>query len=223
MNKIKDYNGGGDMTRRGFLSGLLAVGSAVLLSARDKLTDGGLAPLTEKKHPKREIPLVPPGSISVKNFYTHCTACQLCIAACPNGLLKPSGEVDRFMQPVMSYDNGYCRPECTRCSQICPTGAIRSITESEKTDISIGQARVDIKNCLAANGIAPCGVCERHCPVQVITMMKLDSNDGSGLLRRRPVVSEHRCIGCGACENSCPVNPVSAIRVVARIVHTEIS
>lgn len=212
-----------DRGRRGFLGGLLTLSGAALAAAQSKLTDGGLAPLTEKKNPGRETPLVPPGALSVKNFYTHCTACQLCIAACPNGLLKPSTSASRFMQPEMGYDNGYCRPECNRCSQVCPTGAIRPVTHAEKTDISIGVARLYFHECLAAQGVAPCGICERHCPVQVITMMKLNPADESHDAPRRPVVSEHRCIGCGACENSCPVNPASAIRVEPRSVHTDIS
>lgn len=212
-----------DRGRRGFLGGLLALGGAAVAAGQSKLTDGGLAPLTPKKNPGRETPLVPPGALSVKNFYSHCTACQLCIAACPNGLLKPSTSASRLMQPVMGYDDGYCRPECNRCSQVCPTGAIRPITHAEKTDISIGVAKVYASECLAVQGEAPCGICERHCPVQVITMMKLNPDDDSHDAPRRPVVSEHRCIGCGACENSCPVNPASAIRVEPRSVHTDIS
>ena len=28
-----------------------------------------------------------------------------------------------FMQPEMSFERGYCRPECTKCAEVCPTGA----------------------------------------------------------------------------------------------------
>lgn len=200
-----------------------ALGLAGVTKAADKLTDGGLAPLDAKRNPGRETPIVPPGAIGVKNFYTHCTACQLCIAACPNGLLKPSTSADRFMQPVMGYDNSYCRPECVRCSQVCPTGAIRPITRAQKTDISIGTAHLYFHECIAVQGEARCGLCERHCPVQAISMQKLMPHDTSENAPRRPVVSEHRCIGCGACENVCPVNPASAIRVEGRLIHTDIS
>lgn len=212
-----------DPGRRSFLTALGAIGAAGVAAAQSKLTDGGLAPLTPKKNPGRTTPIVPPGALSIKNFYSHCTACQLCIAACPNGLLQPSTSAERFLQPVMGYDNSYCRPECNRCSQVCPTGAIRPITLAEKTDISIGVARLYIDDCLAAQGVAQCGICERHCPVQVISMMKIDSDGDSAKPRRRPVISEHRCIGCGACENSCPVSPVSAIRVEGREIHTDLS
>lgn len=211
-------------SRRGFLTGLFAAGVAVATTAQSKVTDGGLAELTDKNNPPHDPPITPPGSLSLKNFYSHCTACQLCVAACPNQILKPSTSASRFMQPVMVYDNNFCRPECNRCSQVCPTGAIRPITLAEKTDISIGKAHlVHFHDCLAVQGIVPCGVCERNCPVQVISMMKLNPEDDSPNAPRRPVVSENRCIGCGACEYSCPVNPVSAIRVESRTQHADIS
>lgn len=209
--------------RRGFLAGLLAGGAAAIAYAQTKLTDGGLAELVDKNNPPHDPPVTPPGSLGNKNFFSHCTACQLCVAACPNQILKPSMDAERFMQPVMVYDNGFCRPECNRCSQVCPTGAIRPITLAEKTDVSIGQAQLFFHECLAVQGIVPCGICERNCPVQVITMMKLNPEDTSPNAPRRPVVSERRCIGCGACEYSCPVNPASAIRVVSRTQHTDIS
>lgn len=211
------------LSRRGFLAGILGAGAAAVAVAESKLTDGGLAELVDKKNPPHDPPVTPPGSISNKNFYSHCTACQLCVAACPNQILKPSTSASRFMQPVMVYDNNYCRPECTRCSQVCPTGAIRPITRAEKTDISIGVSRfMGFHDCLAVQGIVPCGICEKNCPVQVITMMKLNPEDESPDAPRRPVVSENRCIGCGACEFVCPVNPVSAIRVEARTHHADI-
>lgn len=210
------------LSRRRFLGSIATLGLGAVAAAESKLTDGGLAEIIDKHNPPHNPPITPPGSISHKNFYSHCTACQLCIAACPNQILKPSTDASRFMQPVMVYDNNFCRPECNRCSQVCPTGAIRPITHAEKTDISIGYAQLHFHECLAVQGIVPCGICERNCPVQVITMMKLNPSDQSPNAPRRPVVSEHRCLGCGACEYVCPVNPESAIRVVSRTQHTDL-
>lgn len=212
------------LSRRGFMAALLGTGAAVAASAEEKLTDGGLADLIDKHNPPHEPPITPPGSLGLKNFYTHCTGCQLCVSACPNQILKPSMDGSRFMQPVMVFDNNFCRPECNRCSQVCPTGAIRPITVSEKTDISIGRSQfVGFHSCLAVKGDVPCGICERNCPVMAISMMKLNPEDEGANAPRRPVVSEHRCIGCGACEYVCPVNPESAIRVQSRTQHTDIS
>ena len=99
----------------------LAVGTAAL-KAQEKKVDGGLADILDKKVPERKTHITPPGSISDKNMYSHCTACQLCVAECPNQVLRPSTDLKHFMQPESSYERGYCRPECTRCSEVCPTG-----------------------------------------------------------------------------------------------------
>ena len=116
-----------DEGRRAFVTGAaLAVGTAAL-KAQEKKVDGGLADILDKKDPERKTHITPPGSISDKNMYSHCTACQLCVAECPNQVLRPSTDLKHFMQPEMSYERGYCRPECTRCSEVCPTGAILRI------------------------------------------------------------------------------------------------
>jgi len=206
--------------RRAFLTGTaIAVGTAALkgVEARaqeaDKKVDGGFANVLPKQAPEREIPLTPPGSRSVKDFYRHCTACQLCVAECPNNVLRPSGELGHLMQPEMSFEKGYCRPECTRCSELCPTGAIRKITKEEKTEYHVGTARVNAEKCLSANGKASCGKCSRICPTGAIQMV--ENPEG----RPVPTVAEEICIGCGACENLCPVRPISAITVNGRHVH----
>ena len=113
------------------------------LKAQEKKVDGGFATILDKEVPERDIPVTPPGSKSVKDFYRRCTACQLCVAECPNNVLRPSTDLKHFMQPEMSYERGYCRPECTRCSELCPTGAIRKITKEEKTQYHVGTARVN--------------------------------------------------------------------------------
>ena len=184
----------------------------------DKKFDGGLATIKEKKRFVRGIPLVPPGAGGLKRFSQHCTACQLCVSVCPNGVLHPSTKFDRFMQPESSYERGYCRPECTRCSQVCPSGAIRKITVEEKTAIQIGYAVWIQENCLAAKG-RRCDNCAHHCPTGAIQMVEMDIN---GKKRKVPVVNEAKCIGCGACENLCPASPYSGMCVEGYMIHNEI-
>ena len=204
-----------DTGRRAFITGAaLAVGTAAL-KAQEKKVDGGFATLLDKEAPQRDIPVTPPGSKSVKDFYRRCTACQLCVAECPNNVLRPSTDLKHFMQPEMSYERGYCRPECTRCSELCPTGAIRKITKEEKTQYHVGTARVNPGLCVVEQGVE-CGNCARHCPAGAISLVK-DAETGY----RRPVVNEERCIGCGACENLCPARPYSAITVNGRHSHIE--
>ena len=205
-----------DQGRRSFLVGAaLATGTAVMAQAEMKV-DGGLAVITEKQAPKRQTPITPPGSVSAKHMQQHCTACQLCVSACPNHVLRPTTDLMHFMQPTMSYEVGYCRPECTRCSQVCPAGAIKPITKEEKTGIHVGHAVWIKDNCVVLTDGVSCGNCARHCPTGAIQMVEYNHNGQTVMV---PAVNESRCIGCGACENLCPSRPFSAIYVEGNIVH----
>lgn len=205
-----------DQGRRSFLVGAaIATGTAAMAQAQMKV-DGGLAVITEKQAPKRETPLTPPGSISARHMQQHCTACQLCVSACPNHVLRPSTDLNRFMQPTMSFEVGYCRPECTRCSQVCPAGAIKPITKAEKTAIHAGHAVWVKDNCVVLTDGVSCGNCARHCPTGAIQMVEYQHNGQTVMV---PAVNESKCIGCGACENLCPSRPFSAIYVEGNTVH----
>ena len=195
--------------RRQFLAtaGILMAGA---IEAQEKKVDGGLAPIIDKKIPHRATPLVPPGAESLQNLRQHCTACQLCVSVCPNQVLRPSGKLSSFMQPEMSYERGYCRPECTKCSEVCPTGAIHLLTKEEKSSTKVGYAVVVRENCIPLTDGVSCGNCARHCPTGAIQMIK-EVVEGKEV--ELPVVNTERCIGCGACENLCPSRPFSAIYV----------
>ena len=205
-----------DQGRRSFLVGAaLATGTAAMAQAEMKV-DGGLAVITEKKAPKRETPLFPPGSVSARHMQQYCVACQLCVSACPNHVLRPSTDLMHFMHPTMSFEVGYCRPECTRCSQVCPTGAIKPITKEEKTAIHVGHAVWVKQNCVVLTDGVSCGNCARHCPTGAIQMVEYQHNGQTVMI---PAVDENRCIGCGACENLCPSRPFSAIYVEGNVSH----
>ena len=204
-----------DKGRRQFIAtGALLVGTGLAASAQNMKLDGGLAPVEPKQSISREPRLVPPGAGSVDSFYDKCTACQLCIQHCPNGVLRPSTDLDHFLQPQMGYEKGFCRPECTACSEVCPSGAIVKVNRDAKTLIRIGTAVVNPFICLAASGEEHCGNCARHCPTGAITMTQVGDT-------RRPVVAEEQCIGCGHCEYLCPVRPISAITVKGLQTHIE--
>ncbi len=199
-----------DASRRRFLGVVgLMVGTA--LHAQEKKVDGGLALIEEKRIPKRATPLVPPGARSLRDFLTHCTACQLCVTVCPNQVLRPSGDLMRLMKPEMSYERGYCRPECAKCAEVCPTDAIHLTEFCEKSSIQIGHAVWIPENCVVNTDGVSCNNCERHCPVAAIRMVPRNPDDPQS--PRIPTVDEARCIGCGACENLCPARPFSAIVV----------
>ncbi len=200
-----------DNARRAFFSAGVLFATSTLLKAQEKKVDGGLAAIEDKKIPERTTPIFPAGSLSARNFSQHCTACQLCVSVCTNQVLRPSGGLMTMMQPEMSYERGYCRPECVKCAEVCPAGAIKPITTADKSSIQIGHAVWIKKNCVPLTDGQSCGNCARHCPVAAIEMVPSDANKPDSL--QIPVVNVERCIGCGACENLCPARPFSAIYV----------
>ena len=213
-------NNTADNGRRAFLVSSMIAATSAAAHAQKVKVDGGLAEIEHASRPERSTRLVPAGSFSLKNFSQHCTACQLCVSNCPNNVLRPSTSLENFMQPEMSFERGYCRPECTNCSQVCPAGAIRPVTVEEKTSIQIGHAVVNLDNCVVNKDGVSCGNCARHCPANAIRMVRKNPDDKNSL--RIPTVNEERCIGCGACENLCPARPFTAIHIEGHEVHRTI-
>ena len=210
----------GGESRRAFFAVGAMLATTAALKAQEKTVDGGLAMIEEKKIPKRATPIAPPGALSLRNFAQHCTACQLCVSVCPNEVLRPSTSLLKMMQPEMSYERGYCRPECVKCSEVCPTGAIKPITVADKSAIQIGHAVWIKENCIPLRDGQSCNNCERHCPAKAIQMVPSDPSNPDSL--KIPVVNEEKCIGCGACENLCPARPFSALYVEGHENHSTI-
>ena len=206
-----------DNARRSFLSASAIFATASVLKAQEKKVDGGLAAIEDKKIPERENPIYPAGALSARNFAQHCTACQLCVSACPNQVLRPSNNLMTLMQPEMSYERGYCRPECPQCSEVCPAGAIHPITTADKSATQIGHAVWIKENCIPLTDGVECGNCARHCPSGAIQMVPSDPDNQDS--PKIPVVNVEKCIGCGACENLCPSRPFSAIYVTGHQMH----
>jgi len=205
--------------RRSFLLSSALLATAALAQDKKKV-DGGLAEIQDKVAPERQTPLTPPGSLSAQNMALRCTGCQLCISECPNQVLRPSDDLMHLMHPVMSYERGYCRPECNRCSEVCPAGAIKPIQKEVKASTQIGHAVWIKKNCIPLTDGVECGNCARHCPTGAIEMVPSDPDDEESAYV--PAVNEARCIGCGACEHLCPARPFSAIYVEGHEIHKEV-
>lgn len=200
-----------EASRRTFLAVSGMALAAATLKAQEMKVDGGLAAIEDKKVPRRHTPIVPPGAGGIKHFYQHCTACQLCVSVCPNEVLRPSTGLKTLMQPEMSYERGYCRPECTKCADVCPAGAIKPITTADKSATQIGHAVWVRANCVPLTDGVECGNCARHCPTGAIQMISSDASRPDA--PKIPAIDTERCIGCGSCENLCPARPFSAIYV----------
>ena len=219
-DKVEMTGTSADQGRRAFLTTSLMVASAAALKSQDMKVDGGLADIDYAKQPCRNTPIVPAGAKSLKNFNSHCTACQLCVSVCPNQVLRPSTDLETLMQPEMSFERGYCRPDCNKCSEVCPAGAIKPVTIEEKSSIQIGHAVVNPDLCVMVTDGVKCFHCARKCPAHAIKYVNIDPNDKNS--PRVPTVNEEKCIGCGACENHCPARPVAAIHVEGHEVHRHV-
>ena len=200
-----------DENRRKMLMLTATLASTSLLANAKGAADGFVAATERKSVVKRKQQIVPPGALSARNMADHCTACQLCVNSCPNHVLQSSDRLETFMQPVMSYEHGFCRSNCNTCSQVCPAGAIRPISLEKKVSVQVGHAVWIAANCVVNTDGVSCGNCERHCPNGAIMMVAKDKDNPDSL--KIPVVDTERCIGCGACEYVCPARPFSAIYV----------
>lgn len=205
-------------SRRTFLATSATVAATLpvvsaLAEEADKL-DGGKR--HGKRHGKKWPPIVPPGAISIERFKDVCTGCQICVTQCPSHVLLPTGleyGFDYMLKPRIAYIDSYCNYECTVCSEVCPTHAIKPLTKEEKATTQVGIATFFINRCIVKTEGTDCGACSEHCPTQAVHMIPYE-----GTLTI-PQVNPDLCIGCGGCESICPVRPMRAIIIKANEVH----
>ncbi len=165
-------------------------------------------------------PVSPPGSGSVMHFTGTCTACHLCVSACPSRVLVPSFLEFGFsgmMQPRMNFHSGHCNYDCTICMNICPAGAILPLTVEKKKLTQIGVAKFIKENCVVYTDNTDCGACSEHCPTKAVDMVPYPNPVNKRL--KIPEVKPEYCIGCGGCEHACPTKPYKAIYVDGNPVH----
>lgn len=165
-------------------------------------------------------PVSPPGSGSIRHFTSTCTACHLCVSACPSRVLVPSFLEFGFlgmMQPRMNFQAGHCNYECTICTEICPSGAILPLTVEQKKRTQLGVAKFIKENCVVYTDKTNCGACSEHCPTKAVDMVPYLNTANKRLVI--PEVKPDCCVGCGGCEHACPTKPYKAIYVDGNPVH----
>lgn len=168
------------------------------------------------KEPETIDGIAPPGAKSTANLKSNCTACQACVAACPNGIIKPStGQygIDGLLMPVLSFEKHFCAYDCNVCSKVCPNGALLPLSLEDKKLTQIGQVKFIEESCIVVTDNTACGACDEHCPTKAITMIPY-GDEGLTI----PVVDRDICIGCGGCEYVCPAAEKAMI-VEPRAVH----
>ena len=202
-----------NQSRRNVLTG--AMGAAVMIGKSFGPESLELLKMSGYDESRRH-PVTPPGSLALSHYTTLCTACHMCVTACPSQVLTPAfleyGAAGIF-QPKMNYDSGYCGYECTACGTVCPTGAILPLNVATKKLTQVGRTMFIRADCVVVSKNKDCGACSEHCPTKAVNMVPY-----SGTLKI-PEVNDDVCIGCGACEHACPTTPRKAIYVRALAHH----
>ncbi len=204
-----------DASRRNFITGSLVMiaGTSQIIRAQTT-TPSPTKDSTVKED--RLYPVSPPGSIGLASFTSRCTACTLCVTACPTHVIQPSVSeygIAGIMQPRMDFHSGFCNFDCNRCTDVCPTGAIMPLMIEAKKLTQIGKAVFIKDNCIVEAEKTACGACSEHCPTKACHMVPFE---GRLLI---PEVKDDICVGCGACEYACPTKPFKAIFVDGNPIH----
>jgi len=169
--------------------------------------------VTKPVRARGSIPLRPPGARGESQFVGLCTRCGNCVDACPSNIIKrdlgQSG-LAGFCTPVLSFKRNYCREDCVRCTEVCPSGALRRLSFDDKAEMRLGLARVSMNVCLLGED-RDCSACKRWCPYDAIRYVFSETE-----YALVPRVDAEKCTGCGACEAACPTEPQKAIVVEAR-------
>jgi len=144
-------------------------------------------------------------------FAGLCTRCGNCAHVCPSGIVERDlgdGGWATFLTPVLKFHNDYCREDCVRCTEACPSGALSRVFRVKKEFIRLGLPRVDMSLCLLGED-RECSLCRSRCPYGAIRYVFSETE-----YTLTPQVDPNQCNGCGACEAACPTSPRKAIVVV---------
>jgi ferredoxin len=195
--------------RRGFLIGSVAAAGSALFMFNSNIRN-----LLGTAHASQSPPITPPGSVSLAHLTQSCSACHLCVSACPTKVITPSFleyGIGGLLQPLMNYSKSFCDYECTVCGRVCPTGAILPLSLEEKKFTQIGTVDLLKEKCVVYVDKNNCGACGEVCPTHTISFI-----DKGNVLY--PETDIQYCIGCGACEKACPTTPKSIV-VRPNLVH----
>jgi ferredoxin-type protein NapF len=152
----------------------------------------------------------PPGALDEFEFLGMCVRCGNCTRVCPADIIHPDllhRGVAGLLAPIVQFEDDYCRENCTRCADVCPSGALQPFTAGDKISTPMGLAHVNLDLCILLDN-RECWACRNHCPFDAVSYVWSDAE-----YTLTPVVDPARCPGCGACQVACPTEPEKAIVV----------
>ncbi len=205
-----------DESRREFVAGALLLLLGLPDKARSQVKPIPVPKRESTVKEEKTTPVCPPGAGSIEDMNRTCTACSLCITICPNNVIQPAIKqygLAGFMQPVMDYHKGFCQYNCTKCTDICPTFALKPLVVEAKKLTQLGKAVFIKDNCIVKTEKTACGACSESCPTKAVYMIPYEGN------LVIPEVNQEICVGCGHCEYACPTTPYKAIYVNGNPVH----
>ncbi|MCP4573927.1 MAG: 4Fe-4S binding protein [bacterium] len=194
-----------DLGRRG-LFGSIGAGALMLM----------VPMVSYSKKASRRLFARPPGSVNENDFLDRCIRCGLCVQTCPTNFIQHAGletGVEGLWTPVVNASAGYCEDECRRCTDGCPTGAIESLSLTEKRYFKIGTAEVDRSRCRPFAEGVNCTICTDACVPRAISYREIDTVNyrGDPVRVNGIFVDSTLCNGCGICEFKCPRTDVPGI------------
>ena len=134
--------------------------------------------------------VLPAGAGKAEDFANRCLNCNLCVQICPQKIIEPATVDMPFVH--LNYGENYCKFNCRKCSEVCPSGAILRISLKQKQNTKIANAVVHEDVCIK------CGLCAAECPKHAVI-----KENGEF-----PIIRFEKCIGCGKCASVCPVKAI---------------
>ena len=196
----------------------------ILLAGGAGLASVAVSRATPTFYPNRANPdlIRPPGSRPEPEFLARCVKCGECMKVCTTNGLQPTlleAGFEGIWSPILVPTKGYCEFKCTLCGQVCPSGAIQSLSQAAKAEWRIGTAMFDRGRCLPHAHATPCIVCEEVCPTPTKAIwfeeVVVKDRNGKELKLKQPHVDLKLCTGCGICEAKCPISDHPAVYVTS--------
>lgn len=168
--------------------------SATALAVFGGMIKAGLV-IKDKIIEKFKDILLPPGAISEERLANKCYNCNLCVENCPHKIIVKANK--DFPTVHLDYSKGFCKFDCAKCGEVCPTGAIKRLKLEDKQKTRIGMAMIMEDKC------KQCGLCTQACPTHAIIKQE----------GKAPILDASKCIGCGACQNECHFGAIEVFPV----------